>query len=84
VFWQIYEDVAHPEGWIEVWSMESWTDHLRETIRLTEDDKRLLSELSVFQHEVNRPTRYLAVDPQAYLLKHGPAQPKLAVDPAHG
>ena len=30
MFWQLYEDVAHPEGWMEVWSMESWTDHLRE------------------------------------------------------
>ena len=30
MFWQLYEDVAHPEGWLEVWSMESWTDHLRE------------------------------------------------------
>ena len=41
VFWQVYEDVAHPEGWVEVWSMESWTEHLREAIRLSEDDKRL-------------------------------------------
>lgn len=67
VFWQVYEDVAHPEGWIEVWSMESWTDHLRETIRLTDDDKRLLAELIAFQQDVNRPSRYLAIDPQAYL-----------------
>ena len=22
MFWQLYEDVAHPEGWMEVWSME--------------------------------------------------------------
>src|SRR5579872_3880924 len=28
LFWQLYEDVAHPEGWMEMWSMESWTDHL--------------------------------------------------------
>ena len=32
--WQLYEDVAHPEGWLEVWSVESWTDHLREVTRL--------------------------------------------------
>jgi MFS family permease len=72
IFWQVYEDVAHPDGWVEVWSMESWTDHLRETIRLTEDDKRLLATLAVFQHEVHRPSRYLAVDPQEYLHKHNP------------
>jgi hypothetical protein len=81
VFWQVYEDVAHPEGWVEVWSMESWTDHLRETIRLTEDDKRLLSALAAYQHEVHRPTRYLAVDPQDYLHSHqAPAAPRLTVD----
>ncbi|HVY17522.1 MAG TPA: MFS transporter [Rhodopila sp.] len=83
VFWQVYEDVAHPEGWVEVWSMESWTDHLRETIRLTEDDKRLLAELAVYQHEVHRPTRYLAVDPQEYLHRNqGPPSPKVPVDRA--
>ncbi len=43
LFWQVYEDVAHPEGWIEVWSMESWTDHLREATRLSDDDKRVLA-----------------------------------------
>jgi MFS family permease len=82
VFWQVYEDVAHPEGWVEVWSMESWTDHLRETVRLTEDDKRLLANLAVFQHEVHRPTRYLAVDPVEYLHKHHPPDhAKLVVTP---
>jgi MFS family permease len=70
VFWQVYEDVAHPEGWVEVWSMESWTEHLREAIRLSEDDKRLLEAVSVFQHEAHRPSRYLAVDPHAYLHAH--------------
>ncbi|HBK09073.1 MAG TPA: MFS transporter [Acetobacteraceae bacterium] len=73
VFWQVYEDVAHPEGWVEVWSMESWTEHLREAIRLSEDDKRLLAAVAVFQHEAHRPSRFLAVDPQEYLHDHGPA-----------
>ena len=65
LFWQVYEDVAHPEGWLEVWSMESWTDHLREVVRLSEDDKQLLARLSVFQVADERPQRYLAVDPNA-------------------
>ena len=43
MFWQLYEDVAHPEGWMEVWSMESWTDHLREVTRLSEDDRAALA-----------------------------------------
>ena len=75
VFWQVYEDVAHPEGWVEVWSMESWTEHLREAIRLSDDDKRLLTAVAVFQDESHRPSRYLAVDPQEYLHAHAPAAP---------
>ncbi len=70
VVWQVYEDVAHPEGWVEVWLMESWTEHLRQAIRLSDDDKRLLAAVAVFQHEADRPSRYLAVDPQEYLHAH--------------
>ena len=65
IFWQVYEDVAHPEGWLEVWSMESWTDHLREVTRLTDDDRRLLAQAAVFQVAAERPQRYLAIDPHA-------------------
>ena len=70
VFWQLYEDVAHPDGWIEVWSMESWTEHLREIIRLSDDDKRLLAAASVFQQDAERPSRYLAVDPHEAIHAH--------------
>lgn len=63
LFWQVYEDVAHPEGWLEVWSMENWTDHLREVTRLSDEDKQLLARLSLFQVATERPQRYLAVDP---------------------
>jgi MFS family permease len=63
--WQLYEDVAHPEGWLEVWSVESWTDHLREVTRLSEDDRAVLARAGVFQcsGEGPRPARYIAVDP---------------------
>jgi MFS family permease len=63
LFWQLYEDVAHPDGWLEVWSMENWTDHLREVMRLSPEDKQSLARLSVFQVATERPQRYLAVDP---------------------
>ena len=76
VFWQVYEDVAHPDGWVEVWSMESWTDHLREAIRLSDDDKRLLAAAAAFQHDAHRPSRYLAVDPREYLHAHAASQPE--------
>jgi len=71
VFWQLYSDVAHPEHWVEVWSMESWTEHLREVVRLSEDDRRLLAEVAVFQHDAERPTRFLAVDPHEQLPTPG-------------
>jgi MFS family permease len=70
LFWQVYEDVAHPEGWIEAWLMESWTDHLREVIRLSEDDKRLLAAVAAFQDPTHLPSRYLAVDPHEALYAH--------------
>ena len=65
VFWQLYEDVAHPEGWLEMWSMESWTDHLREVIRLSDEDKAALARAGAFQcgDDGPRPSRYIAVDP---------------------
>jgi Transmembrane secretion effector len=65
LFWQIYEDVAHPEGWLEVWWMENWTDHLREAIRLSDEDRRSLDQVRLFQRELERPRRYLAIDPHA-------------------
>ena len=69
LFWQVYEDVAHPEGWVEVWSMENWTDHLREASRLTEDDRALLARVGIFQVPSERPQRYLAVDPNEAMEK---------------
>jgi MFS family permease len=84
VAWQCYEDVSHPEEWVETWTMESWTDHLREAIRLSEDDRRMLSAVAVFQRDAERPSRYLAVDPLEYLHAHAspPGHGKLAVDGA--
>jgi MFS family permease len=64
LFWQLYEDVAHPEGWLEVWSVENWTDHLREVTRLSPEDRAALARVAVFQPGGSPlPTRYLAVDP---------------------
>jgi MFS family permease len=67
--WQLYEDVAHPEGWLEVWSVESWTDHLREVTRISEEDRSVLSRAGRFQcgSDGPRPARYIAVDPLNFL-----------------
>ena len=64
--WRLYEDVAHPEGWMEVWSMQNWTDHLREAIRLSDDDKQLLAAVSTFRcAKAPLPCRFIAIDPRA-------------------
>jgi MFS family permease len=67
LLWQLYEDVAHPEGWLEVWSVENWTDHLREVTRLSAEDRTALARVAVFQRDGIPPGRYLAVDPPHHL-----------------
>lgn len=64
LFWQVYEDVAHPEGWLEVWSVENWTAHLRELTRLSAEDRAALARVGVFRRDAAAPpARYLAVEP---------------------
>ena len=61
--WRLYEDVAHPERWVELWVMDSWTDHLREDGRLTEEDRAILAR-AVALHAGSGPpeaSRYLNV-----------------------
>jgi len=53
--WHLYEDVAHPEGWLEVWSVENWTDHLRELTRLSTEDRAALANVSVFRRDGAAP-----------------------------
>jgi MFS family permease len=86
-FWQIYEDVAHPEGWIELWSVESWTDHLREVVRLSDDDRLVLGRAAVFQQDAERPARFLAVDPHEHpheTIRHRETARMLMTRPATG
>ncbi len=62
--WRLYEDVAHPDGWLEAWSTQNWTDHLREAHRLSETDHEVLARVSAFHDkEAPLPCRYIAVDP---------------------
>ena len=73
--WNLYEDVAHPEGWIEVWCMQNWTDHLREAVRLSDEDRQILASVRSFHKaEMPAPLRYLAVDPRmALVMKRVPS-----------
>jgi hypothetical protein len=64
VDWQLYEDVAHPEGWVEIWTVESWTDHLREAMRMGAADRATLARAAAFHvGKPLPPSRYLAVAP---------------------
>ena len=61
--WRLYEDVAHPERFAELWAVESWTEHLREAGRLTEEDISILSRASGFHAGPAAPeaSRYVNV-----------------------
>jgi MFS family permease len=63
--WHLYEDVAHPERWIEYWVVENWTDHLREADRMTELDRAALSRAASLHRGGGAPeaARYLDVMP---------------------
>jgi quinol monooxygenase YgiN len=64
--WRLYEDVARPDRWIELWAMESWTEHLREATRLDEADLAALARAAAM-HRGDEPlevSRYLNVDPE--------------------
>ena len=63
--WRLYEDVAHPERFVELWAVASWTDHLREEARMTERDGHALTRAAAL-HEGEEPplaVRYLNLDP---------------------
>lgn len=61
--WRLYEDVAHPERWVELWSIESWAEHLREAARLTEEDRAILARAAGFHNVEGGPeaARYVNV-----------------------
>ena len=52
--WRLYEDVAQPERWTELWAVESWTEHLREATRLDEADRAALARAAAM-HRGDEP-----------------------------
>jgi MFS family permease len=63
--WRLYEDVAQPDRWTELWAVESWTEHLRHAMRLDEADRAALARAAAL-HRGNEPpkaSRHLNVDP---------------------
>lgn len=64
VGWQLYEDIAHADGWLEVWTVENWTDHLREATRMNAADHAVLAHAMAFHRgETIPPSRFLSVAP---------------------
>ncbi len=63
VAWRLYEDVAHPERFVELWAVESWADHLREASRLTAADRAALAAAAALHAGEGRPeaARYVNV-----------------------
>jgi predicted MFS family arabinose efflux permease len=65
VVWRLYEDVAHPERWTEFWVVASWTEHLREAARMSEEDRAALARAAALHRGGGPPeaARYLNVVP---------------------
>ncbi len=61
--WRLYEDIARPERYVELWSIESWTEHLREQARMTETDQAIVAAAMGFDRSAEGPeaVRYLHV-----------------------
>jgi MFS family permease len=66
--WRLLEDVAHPDRWIELWGVESWTEHLREAGRMTEWDLSVLASAAALHRGPASPeaSRYLNVTPDPH------------------
>jgi len=84
VSWGLYEDVAHPEGFLEAWSMETWTDHLREQARQSADDRAALARAVAFQAANQLPARFIAIDPARAASADPAQQPVMRWPPAIG
>jgi MFS family permease len=65
LWWRLYDDVAHPELWAEFWAVESWTEHLREMLRLEPEDRVAIARAAALHRGEGPPeaSRYLAHDP---------------------
>ncbi|WP_426958043.1 MFS transporter [Muricoccus radiodurans] len=63
LLWRLYEDVARPERYLEIWAVPSWTDHLREQGRLSEADHAALIRAAAFHRAEPGPQaeRFLQV-----------------------
>src|SRR5262249_36896870 len=47
--WGVYEDVEHPGRFVETFSLESWSDHMRQHARVTHADREQQELVHRFQ-----------------------------------
>jgi len=61
--WRLYEDIAKPDRWVELWAIESWAEHLREAGRLSPEDRVILARAAEFHVDEGGPeaVRYVNV-----------------------
>ena len=61
--WRLYEDIARPDRWVELWTIESWAEHLREAGRLSDEDRVTLARAAGFHSDEGGPqaVRYVNV-----------------------
>ena len=63
--WRLYEDVADPDRWVELWAVDNWHEHLREQSRLSEVDRAILARAAALHagEEPAEAARFLNVQP---------------------
>ena len=65
VLWHLGEDISDPDHWVELWWVETWTDHLREDSRHSDADREVMSRALSFHVGGPPPAtrRFLAINP---------------------
>lgn len=66
--WGIFEDVAKPGHYIEIFQVDSWLDHLRQHARVTREDQHIQETIHRFTSAAQRP-RFLILPAE---LQHHP------------
>jgi MFS family permease len=62
--WNVFEDTAHPERFIETFLSDSWLDHLRQHRRVTKADRAIEERVRRFVREPPRITHFIAARPR--------------------
>jgi MFS family permease len=58
--WEVFEDVAEPGRFLEIYVVESWTEHLRQHERVTNADRVLEEEIGGLLSDSPKVTHFVA------------------------